>query len=31
MMGQIKKEKDEGMKRTYGLERELTPFGAEGF
>jgi len=23
------REKDEGMKRTYGLEREFTPLGAE--
>jgi len=30
IMTQIKKEKDEGMKRTYGLEREFTPLGAEG-
>ena len=29
-MTQIKKEKDEGMKRTYGLEREFTTLGAEG-
>ena len=25
IMAQIKKEKDEGMKITYGLEREFTP------
>ena len=30
IMAQIKKEKDEGMKITYGLKREFTPLGAEG-
>jgi len=30
IMAQIKKEKDEGMKRNYGLEREFTSLGAEG-
>jgi len=30
IMVQIKKEKDEGMKTTYALEREFTPLGAEG-
>jgi len=31
IMAQIKKETEVGMKRTYGLEREFTPLGAEGF
>ena len=30
IMERIKKEKDEGMKRTYGWESEFTPLGAEG-
>jgi len=30
IMAQTKKEKDEGMKRTYGLEREFTPLEVEG-
>jgi len=29
-MAQIKKEKNEGIERTYGLEREFTPFVVEG-
>jgi len=28
--GANKEGKDEGMKRTYGLESEFTPLGAEG-
>jgi len=29
-MAQVKKKRDEGMKRTCGLERKFTLLGAEG-